>query len=281
MDQTPLVVKSNALIDTSYRLTVNEQKIILACISQVRRDEPITDEIMYSVSSEEFSSLCGVSTKHAFQELKNSALQLRRREVRVTLEPNSNRKRQETLVTGWVQSITFSKDSGTVKLRFSRDILSYLTELKGFHTSYRLSGVIRMSSTYGVRIYEMLAQWKSLGEREITIDHLRKNLQLEEKYKTMCNFKARVLDPAMKDINKNSDIWAKVTQSKTGRKVTHLKFEFGLKDEHKAKKNNQENLSTSRVLGIDKAIIEKKARAGETYEQAAIRIKRERTKELA
>lgn len=45
-DENPQVYKSNALIEASYRLSVAEQRIMLACISQVRRDEPITDEVL-------------------------------------------------------------------------------------------------------------------------------------------------------------------------------------------------------------------------------------------
>ncbi|MFM9272208.1 replication initiation protein, partial [Halomonas elongata] len=36
----PQVYKSNALIEASYRLTPAEQRIMLACIAQVRRDQP-------------------------------------------------------------------------------------------------------------------------------------------------------------------------------------------------------------------------------------------------
>lgn len=46
-----MVYKSNSLVEASYRLSVAEQRILLACISQVRRGETITDEIMYSVSA--------------------------------------------------------------------------------------------------------------------------------------------------------------------------------------------------------------------------------------
>jgi plasmid replication initiation protein len=103
MDKNPLVVKSNALIEASYRLSLNEQRLILACISQVRRDEPVTDKIMYSISASEFAKTCEIDPKTAYRELQSTALTLKRREVRITREPNGGGRHKKTLVAGWVR----------------------------------------------------------------------------------------------------------------------------------------------------------------------------------
>jgi plasmid replication initiation protein len=270
MDSNALVVKSNALIEASYRLSLNEQRLILSCISQIRHDEPVTDKIMYSISASEFAKVCGLDPKVAYQQLQAAALTLKRREVRITQEPNGQGRRKETLVANWVQSIKYSEGNGEVKLRFNHDMLPYLTELSRCFTSYRLKNVVCMSSSYGVRIYELLVQWKDLGKKEFSIEHLKQLLQVEKQYLQMCDFKKRVLDPAIKDINKNSDMWVAWTQKKTGRKVTHLIFQFGLKQEQKSKTQKSE----IKIQGVEKSIIEKNARRGETYEEAALRIKR-------
>ena len=72
-------------------------------------------------------------------------------------------------------------------------------------------------------------QWKSTGKREVEIDWLKKQLQLDDSYERMNNFKARVIDPAINDINKNSNYNVSWTQRKTGRRVTHLTFQFSEK----------------------------------------------------
>lgn len=56
---TPQVYKSNALIEASYRLSVYEQRIILGCIAQVRRDEPLTDQRLYTVSAQQIAKDAG------------------------------------------------------------------------------------------------------------------------------------------------------------------------------------------------------------------------------
>lgn len=270
MEKNAIVVKSNALIETSYQLSLNEQIIILACVSQVRRDEPVTDDIMYSISATEFATLCGSNHKVAYRDLKSAALKLNERRVRITKYPNGKGNRKRVLATGWVQSVEYAEGDGLVSLRFNRDILPYLSELKQCFTSYKLKNVVRMSSSYGARLYELLMQWKEVGEREISIDWIRNNFLLEKKYPQMSDFKRRVLDPATKDINEHSDLWVKWQQKKTGAKVTHLKFKFGFKEEQKPKPSKSE----IKILGVEKSVIEKNARRGETYEQAALRIKK-------
>jgi plasmid replication initiation protein len=224
---------------------------------------------MYSIPASEFAKICDIDPKIAYQQLQSTALTLKRREVRITQEPNGAGRRKETLVSNWVQSIKYSKGKGEIKLRFNHDMLPYLTELSRCFTSYKLKNVVCMSSSYGVRIYELLAQWKGAEKKEISLLWLRDALQLTDKYKPMCNLKARVLEPAIRDINKNSDLWVKWDQKKTGRKVTHLIFEFGLKEQKKLKSQKLE----TKIQGIKRSIIERHARPGETYEQAAMRIK--------
>ena len=40
------VVKSNSLIQAKYRLSIQEQRIMLLAISQIGKDEVLTDQVM-------------------------------------------------------------------------------------------------------------------------------------------------------------------------------------------------------------------------------------------
>ncbi|MDZ7786003.1 MAG: replication initiation protein, partial [Candidatus Saccharibacteria bacterium] len=99
------IYKSNALVEASYRLSPAEQRIMLSCITQVRRDQPITDDILYSVSASDYAALSGTESHSVYKELADAALRLKRREVWIKQEPNGRGKRTSTLITGWVQSI--------------------------------------------------------------------------------------------------------------------------------------------------------------------------------
>lgn len=264
MGSSPMVYKSNALVEAAYRLSVQEQRIVLACISQVKRNEPLTDEVMYSVTAEEVSTMAGVPIESSYSQLKEAALRLKRREVRLTQEPNGKGKRPGVMITGWVQTIVYREGEGRVELRFTKDMLPYLTELTKQFTRYALSDVAKMDSTYAIRLYELLMQWDSIGQREIAIDQLREWFQLEGRYPSIKDFKKWVLEPAVAQITDHSPLQVVWTQRKTGRKVTHLSFCFG----PKAMANTDRK--TKRKLSDDD--IAKQARPGETWEAARARL---------
>jgi hypothetical protein len=47
------VVKSNQVIEASYQLSAVEQRIVLAAISRIPKNQPITDDELYPVSVNE------------------------------------------------------------------------------------------------------------------------------------------------------------------------------------------------------------------------------------
>lgn len=260
------VVKSNHIIEASYRLSLAEQRVILSAITQVRRDKPVTDEILYSVTAAEISELCGTDPKSAYRDLQNAAERLQTRRVSLNLEPDGQTIRSKRRrVTCWVQTIDYIEQEGRIEMRFGKDILPYLTGLQTEFTRYALSDVAKMTSAYGIRLYEMLMQWRG-GHRVATLDDLRRWLQLENRYPSIKDFKRWVLDPAVAQINEHSPMTVSWSQRKTGRRVTHLEFEYALKatakPSTKAKKNSK--LSDTEIA--------QKARPGETWEQARTRL---------
>lgn len=285
----PDIYKSNALVEAQYRLSVAEQRIILACIKEVRRNEKITDDELYSVSATQIAELSGTSTKQAYRELEKAALRLKQRDVRLLEEPNGQGKKRKVMVTGWVQTIIYIEDEGRVELRFTKDMLPYLSELSSQFTRYSLADVAQMTSGHAIRLYELLCQWRNLGRREVSIEWLRQAFQLNDKYPAIKDFKRWVIQPAVEQINEHSPLWIKYEQRKSGRRVSHLLFTFGEKPSEKPLKTRKNKTATNTrgknknalgaIYGIPMAIIESRAQAGESYEDAALRLLNEAKKE--
>lgn len=118
----------------------------------------------------------------------------------------------------------------------------------------------------------MLVQWQGAGKREVEIDWLKKQFQIEEGYERMFDFKKYVIDPAVNDINEHSNLYVSWVQRKTGRRVTHLTFIFGDREDEKPK--TQPRVREKMIFGVKRPEIEKGARPGESREEAATRIKR-------
>lgn len=83
-----------------------------------------------------------------------------------------------------------------------------------------------MKSNYSVRLYELLVQWKNSKQTPIfKLEEFRGQLGLgTSEYKAMCDFKKRVLDFAVKEINEKTDIKVQYEQVKKGRKIIGFRF---------------------------------------------------------
>jgi plasmid replication initiation protein len=66
-------------------------------------------------------------------------------------------------------------------------------------------------------------QWHSAGEREIEVEWLKKQFQVNDKYGRLGDLKKRVIDPAIEEINKHSNLWVAYGQRKVGRTVTYFR----------------------------------------------------------
>ena len=131
------VYKSNQIIEASYRLSLNEQRVILVCISQVKSAEKLLVTDKFELSAKDFAKLFSISEDRAYSELQNIAKTLYQRSVTIH-NPDASRPKLKKLETRWISSIGYMPEEGKIILCFSQDMLPYLSELKGQFTKYEL-----------------------------------------------------------------------------------------------------------------------------------------------
>ena len=138
----------------------------------------------------------------------------------------------------WIQRVRYLDDEGAIEIVFTTDVVKGITRLDGaeeFFTQYLLSQTANLSSVYSVRLYELLTQWKTAGKTPVfELSQFRGQLGLDDdEYKIMGNFKLRVLDLAVNEINEKTDLTVSYTQEKRGRTITGFKFTVRTKDKPK------------------------------------------------
>jgi plasmid replication initiation protein len=239
------IVKSNRLIEASYRLSLTEIRLILLAVSQARKSSKIAlDTSPIRIKALDFAGYFGADPKSIYAQLRDAVLSLFSRMV-VThdIDPETGFERVNHL--RWISKASYIDKCGDVQLVFAPDIIGHIYNwFEGEFTKYELETVGKLSSVYAVRMYELLMQYKSVGLRSFEINELRNILGLTNEYPAFANFKERVIGVAINQINEYTDLKVKYEASKTGRKFTHLEFKFKFKDTPKKQVKQTHELDT-------------------------------------
>ena len=234
--KTELVVKDNALINASYNLDLVEQRLILLAIVEARESgKGINANDPLTVHAESYINHFSVHRNTAYQALKDACKDLFARQFSYQ---EQRPKGVANITSRWVSQIAYIDNSATVELIFAPAIIPLVTRLEEQFTSYELKQVSGLSSAYAIRLYEVLIAWRSTGKTPIIeLSDFRQKLGvLEGEYSRFNNFKVRVLDPAIKQINEYTDITVKEKKKKKGRSVSGFSFKFKQKQQAKIEK---------------------------------------------
>jgi len=228
------VVKANELIqNTRFNLSVQEQKIILFLISKIKPTDTEIKEQEFNIK--EFCQVCGIEYDggNNYYNLKKTIKNLADKSAWIRVS-----EKQEKLFR-WIEaaSVIMEKDDGIVKLKLYEYLKPYILELREQFTQYGLIYILAMKSQYSIRIYELLKSYENIHRKGFGVDELKKMLMCEQaSYENFTNFKIKVLDIAVSEINNLTDIYVEYTTAKTGKKVTYIEFMI------KSKKSNAEKL---------------------------------------
>ena len=210
-----VVVKANSLIEASYRLSIDEVRILALTIGTM---DPKSNQKIFDFTVADFvREFPEISQDNAYKQIQAAIKRIYDRSVKTEDKERITEFR-------WVSSRTYFKKEGRFRIAMTDEVMPYLTQLKGQFTQYQLKHIAYFNSAHSIRIYELITQYRSVGSREITVEKLKEWLQVEESYSRWNNFKARVLDPAISEINEKSDLFVEYEPIKKGRKVTGIEF---------------------------------------------------------
>lgn len=131
-------------------------------------------------------------------------------------------------------------DAGIISAKLNKGLKPHYLELKKQFAIRSLPEFRTLSSVYSQQIFRLLNSWKSLPKKNVVIaveelhklagapDSLRANFK---------DFRARVLEPAQREINEKTALKWAWEPIKTGRKVTAIRFVFGELEAKKLEKN--------------------------------------------
>ena len=233
-----LVVKDNALIEASHKLSESEQRLILLAIVKGREFCDNIEQLQgkeLEIHADDYMQTFGVDRHAAYKSLKSAVLGLF--EAKWGYKYVNDKGKTVVRYERFTQMAEYVEGGAEVKFKFADAIVPMLVELERNFTTYEITQVANLQSRYAMRLYEFLIRFKTTKKLEISLEDLRFRFGLlEYEYQVMGDFKRRVLEQAIKEINEHTDITVKYEQHKKGRNITGFTFTFKYKTTQKATK---------------------------------------------
>lgn len=220
-----LVAKDNRLIQNSrYALEINENKAVLYLISKIQpEDEPGK---LYTFNCKEFQSLIGWTKDASYKKIKVMLTKLS--DMRWWIDLDNG---EESLVR-WFHIIRMNPGTDEIKITFHEDMFPFLVQLQQrldngqYFTSYKLQYITLMKNRYSPRLYEILKSYQFNNKKwtfengtgsQYDIQRMICDTVLDagsdkgksiipKNWSNWALFKRDVLEPAVKEINKYTDI---------------------------------------------------------------------------
>lgn len=231
-----LIVKTNRLNQAFQVLTLTELHIIQLAIVDARDTSTgLSTDTPLRLDAMRYVEVFGTTRQNAYQRMKDAEDTLFNRRFSFYDEDG------KLVKSRWISQVKYLDDEGAIEIVFTPAVVQGISRIDGakeFFTQYLLSQTANLTSVYSARLYELLIQWKSTGKTPVfELNNFREQLGIgANEYKTMSNFKTRVLEPAIKQINEHTDITATYEQHKKGRTIAGFSFKFKLKPQEKKEK---------------------------------------------
>ncbi len=252
MSKGNLVVKTNQLNSALQNLSLPEIRIVqLAIVDARETNTGLSTDKPLRIDALRYAEMFETTRQNGYKRMKEAEETLFNRRFSYIDDEG------KIIKSRWIQQVRYLDDEGAIELVFTLAVVHGISRIDGaedFFTSYLLEQTSSMDSIYSVRLYELLVQWKAAKHTPMfELAKFRDQLGVEVgEYKAMCDFKKRVLQVAIDEINEKSDIKISYEQVKKGRSIAGFKFKVLAKDKPKnAKQEGSRDINTADMFTVE------------------------------
>ena len=232
------------VFNAQYSLTAKEQKVILYLVSRLDPVKQLNLHEQVVPLRELKRMLIDTSKKNGsfYEEMQRFSDRIMEKRIEFQTNIEYEGRRLPGRVN-WFQSITpVHNDKGEVCLEFlfAEKLKPFLLELKEY-TQIDYLETLNLTSAFSIRMFQVfrahrhrMCRYEQYSKLQYTIEELKALLGVGDKYNDWRNFKRRVLDVMVEEINDHTSINVTFRDVRKGRKVVALDFSFS--DSKDAKK---------------------------------------------
>jgi plasmid replication initiation protein len=214
--------QSNSLVESSYKMSVPAKRVMLLLLSKIHpAQQDVTTKI--TIQARDYSEKTGLSFAQSYRDIKNGCRELMK--TIITMKDLEAKTTEECVVVSWMKH---HENEGWLEATFSLWIMPHIHRMTRLgYTTIAVNEAIKFKSFNTIRLYEILMQWDSTGKRFISIEDLRHAFQIPPKsYAAFRDFRVKVIDPSVKEINEKTSWEITWEAIKTGKKITSVRFLF-------------------------------------------------------
>lgn len=236
MDAT--LVQDNRITSARYELTLMEKRILYILIKDIRNKHLQTninttlfnDMIIKTDSKTLLKELKETNPKKVKDALKS----LRQKSFEWQNEYPEDHELHEWFEVGFINYGEWKK-GGDIEFQVSKKILPFFVELTQRFTEYSLVVAMSLKSKWSQRFYEICAQWRNAGGRNISVNEIRDMFQLGDRYSRYAALKKYVIEVAKKELKElylkgENDVYFEYTELKKGRSVDSIRMKIISRD---------------------------------------------------
>lgn len=223
-----LLVKHNNLIQCKYTLDPIEQKLLYKVFEEIQNNDYQSQEIILKFKDfyREFKGVLksNISKKEFINLIKGTQKKM----PYILKSDGTYIETQWYKIKGKLDLESLDLILDEVTLIIDDDVFEYVRSLNRNFTGLKLETLYSFKSFYSMRIYELIKQWSNTKKEIIFKPSSLKELLGVDKisgYKNYTNFRKKVIDKAINEINEKSELDVEVIHDKKGGKsVKEIKF---------------------------------------------------------
>ncbi|RVZ95186.1 replication initiation protein [Helicobacter pylori] len=263
--QKYLITQNNRFIYAKYGdMVANELKFFYYVISKLNsiNDESFQlHEVPISEILEETFNHENLDANHTY--IKNLCRSLSKRileDETLVFDPVTNKEDEMFEVMAIFKRIQYLKRKAVICYQLNDCLKPYLLGLRKNFTQIPLQRILPIRSGYAIRIYQMLLSELKQNRNEITryLIELQDILCVPKSMYAWINFKRKILEPSLKEINATTDIVADYRPLKQRQKIVKLAFEICYKDlqrrKDQAKDKEQQRIQVEVIKPLTKLL---------------------------
>lgn len=224
------VIQSRQITLARYKLSPSEKRILtheMKICQYLLEGQPLVGNIYEKVRIEK-NLLGDIYVEIPFKELgadknrytavKNALWNLNKRSIEVVDDEH------EAIVRLVEMPRLVKKGSGFVSFVIHSDLVKAFLDFSKGYSQYQLETSLSLSTTYAMRLYEMVSLNEDLSKLKFKIDTLRDKFQTGDKYKNNVDFIRNIIDTSKKELDEKSPWTFDYSTIKEGRRIEYIQF---------------------------------------------------------